>query len=387
MYIKRKIEKKIKKLAKEYPVVALTGPRQSGKTTLVKKIFPKKQYVSLENLDTRNFAKNDPRGFLQTYNNGVIIDEIQNVPELFSYIQEIVDTNKKDGEFILTGSQNFLLMESISQSLAGRVAITTLLPLSLDEIKNQTKSIELNNLLLTGQYPIIYNKKNIDVNEWYQNYIKTYIEKDVRFLLNIIDLNLFQRFVKLCAGRVGQILNLSSIANDCGISHNTAQAWISILEASYIVFLLYPYHKNFNKRIIKMPKLYFYDTGLALSLINLKNAEQLDIGPFKGGMFESFVISEILKKEYNKGNTPNIYFWRDKTGNEIDCLYEMDDKIRAIEIKSSKTIHGDFFKNLKYFQKISNDDMKLTLIYGGDQDEKRTYADVFTWRSFVSKML
>ena len=321
MYIHRTLEKKVKQLSRIYPAVALTGPRQSGKTTMVKKIFPDKKYLSLENLDTRAFAKNDPRGFLKTYKNGVIIDEAQNVPELFSYIQEIVDTNKKPGEFILTGSQNFLLMEKVNQSLAGRIAITTLLPLSVEEISKKAKRIQLNQVMLDGQYPIIYEKK-IDANEWYQNYIRTYLERDVRLMKNINDLNLFQKFIRLCAGRIGQILNLTSIANDCGISHNTIRGWLSVLEASYIIFLLPSYHKNFNKRLIKMPKIYFYDTGLAISLLGIENKDQFDINPFKGGLFESFIISEIIKKEYNKGQTPRIFFWRDKSGYEVYCLYE-----------------------------------------------------------------
>ncbi|MFH1564471.1 MAG: ATP-binding protein [bacterium] len=386
MYIDRTLEKKIKQLAKTYPVVALTGPRQSGKTTMVKKIFSGKKYISLENLDNRAFAKNDPRGFLKTYKNGAVIDEAQNVPELFSYIQEIVDTNKKPGEFILTGSQNFLLMEKINQSLAGRIAITTLLPLSMEEISKKTKKLQLNQLMLNGQYPIIYEKK-IDANEWYQNYIKTYIERDVRLMKNITDLNLFQKFVKLCAGRIGQILNLTSIANDCGVSHNVIRGWISILEASYIIFLLHPYYENFNKRLIKMPKIYFYDTGLAASLLGIEDKDKFDINPFKGGLFESFVISEIMKKEYNKGRTPNIYFWRDKTGHEIDCLYENKRKKYAIEIKSAKTINSDFFDNLNYLQKISkNNFTNSVLIYGGNEKQNRNDATVLGWNNFVSKL-
>jgi hypothetical protein len=386
MYINRILEKKIKQLAKTYPVIALTGPRQSGKTTLVKKIFPDKKYLSLENLDTRAFAQKDPRGFLKNYNSGMIIDEIQNVPELFSYIQEIVDTNKKSGEFILTGSQNFLLMEKVNQSLAGRVAITTLLPLCAEEINKKTKQTNLDRLLLNGSYPIIYEKK-IDAREWYQNYIKTYIERDIRTMKNITDLNLFQKFIKLCAARVGQILNLSSLANDCGVSHNTIRGWISVLEASYIIFLLHPYYENFSKRLIKMPKIYFYDTGLATSLLNIDDEDQLDISPFKGGLFESFVISEIIKNEFNKGLSPNIYFWRDKSGHEIDCLYESKRKKYAIEIKSAKTINNIFFDNLDYLQKISkNTFTDNVLIYGGSEKQTRNNATVLGWNNFISEL-
>ncbi|MBU2578533.1 ATP-binding protein [Patescibacteria group bacterium] len=386
MYIHRLLEKKFKQLSKTYPVVALTGPRQSGKTTLVKKIFPDKKYLSLENLDTRAFAQKDPKGFLKTYNKGVIIDEAQNAPELFSYIQEIVDVNKKSGEFILTGSQNFLLMEKINQSLAGRVAIVTLLPMSADELSEKLKRANLNRLMLDGLYPVIYEKK-IDAAEWYQNYIKTYIERDVRMMKNISDLNLFQKFIKLCAGRVGQILNLSSMANDCGVSHNTIKGWISIIEASYIIFLLYPYYENFSKRLIKMPKIYFYDTGLAASLLNINSEDQLDISPFKGGLFESFIISEIIKNEYNKGLSLNIYFWRDKSGHEIDCLYENKRKKYAIEIKSGKTINNDFFDSLNYLQKISkNIFTNLVLVYGGIEKQNRSNATVLGWNNFIAEL-
>lgn len=386
MYINRTIEKKIKQLSKTYPVIAVTGPRQSGKTTLVKKIFPDKKYLSLENLDTRAFAKKDPRGFLKTYSNGVIIDEIQNVPDLFSYIQEIVDTNKKPGEFILTGSQNFLLMEKINQSLAGRVAITTLLPLSLKELGARIEDTDLNQLMLKGLYPIIHEKK-IDAQEWYQNYIKTYIERDVRMMKNITDLNLFQKFIRLCAARVGQILNLSSIANDCGVSHNTINGWISILEASYIIFLLYPYYENFNKRLIKMPKIYFYDTGLASSLLNINDDDQMDINQFRGNLFESFVISEIIKNDYNKGFSPNIYFWRDKSGHEIDCLYENKKKKYAIEIKSAKTVNTNFFNNLDYIQKISKNTFdNPILIYGGTEKQIRKNGFVLGWKNFINEI-
>ncbi len=385
MYIHRILERKIKQLATGYPVIVLTGPRQSGKTTLVKKIFPEKKYVSLENLDTREFARKDPRGFLKTHSHGVIIDEAQNVPELFSYIQEIVDTNKKPCEFILTGSQNFLLMEKVSQSLAGRAAITTLLPLSTEEITPKNKRMRLNQLLLAGLYPAIYEKK-ISANEWYQNYIKTYIERDVRMMKNVTDLNLFQKFIKLCASRVGQILNLSSIANDCGVSHNTIRGWISVLEASYIIFLLHPYYENYSKRLIKMPKIYFYDTGLAASLLHIESEDQLDSSPIKGGLFESFVISEIMKNEFNRGLSPHIYFWRDKTGREVDCVYENKKKF-AIEIKSSETIHADFFKNLNYLQKISKNTFTSSiLVYGGTEKQIRSDALVLGWNGLTAEL-
>lgn len=381
MYIKRNLEKKISQLSKNYPVVAVVGPRQSGKTTLVKHLFPDKKYISLENVDTRSFAKNDPRNFLETYRDGVIIDEAQYAPELFSYIQEIVDTNQIKGEFILTGSQNFLLLEKITQSLSGRVAIATLLPLSLEELSKKQKNNPMEKILAKGFYPNAYQMK-IDAGEWYQNYIKTYLERDVRTMKNIGDLGIFQKFIKLCAGRIGQILNLSSLANDCGVSHNTIRSWISILEASYVIFLLQPYYENFNKRLIKMPKIYFYDTGVASSLLGVSNHKQLSSHPFIGGLFESFIISELIKKSFNNGLNPDIYYWRDKTGHEVDCLYKSGGKNFAIEIKSAKTINSDFFNNLDYLQNISkNKFTDFILVYGGEDNQQRKNAQVLSWKS------
>ncbi|EKE21377.1 MAG: hypothetical protein ACD_7C00266G0013 [uncultured bacterium] len=383
MYIHRILEKKVKKLAKEYPIIAVTGPRQSGKTTMVRKLFPEKSYVSLENIDIRNFASSDPRGFLETYSKGAILDEIQNVPELFSYLQEIVDTDKKMGAFILTGSQNFLLMEKINQSLAGRVAIIILLPLSVRELEKATLSKHsLESHILKGMYPRIYETK-IEHSGWYQNYIKTYIERDVRMIKNIGDLAVFQKFMQLCANRVGQILNLSSIANDLGVSHNTIKEWISILEASYIIFLLQPYHNNFNKRLIKMPKIYFYDMGVLSTLLKINSKDDLESHPFKGGIFESFVISEVFKNNFNAGKTPSVYFWRDKTGHEIDCLIEESNRKIAVEIKSAKTIGSDFFVNLDYLQKISDNLFDQgVLVYNGIEQKRSNYR-VLDWKKFL----
>ncbi len=320
--ITRVISDKLKSLYRKFPVVSVVGPRQSGKTTLVKNVFPRLKYVSLEELDNREFALRDPRGFLSTYDNGAIIDEAQRVPDLFSYIQTEVDKKDSPGQFILTGSQNILLHENVSQTLAGRVAILRLLPFSLEELKNTPYgSWQSDRYIYTGFYPRIYDKK-INPADWYPNYIQTYVEKDVRLMKNISDLNTFQKFIKLCAGRTGQILNLSSLGNECGITHNTAKSWLSILEAGYIIFLLKPYHKNFNKRLIKMPKLYFYDTGLACFLLGIQNTSQLATHYLRGSLFESFVLSELIKERFNKGIEPNCYYWRDKTGNEIDCVIE-----------------------------------------------------------------
>jgi len=384
--LKRILSKKLKYLALRFPVVSVMGPRQSGKTVLVKSVFPDKEYVNLEDLDTREFALNDPRGFLATYNKGVIIDEAQRAPALFSYIQAVVDRSHKAGRFILTGSQNILLQENISQTLAGRIAILKLLPFSLDELKNtRYEPDNAEEYIFTGSYPRIYDKR-IKPHDWYPNYIQTYVEKDVRLIKNISDLNTFQKFIKLCAGRVGQVLNLLSLGNDCGISHNTAKAWISILESTYIVFLLRPYHKNFNKRLIKMPKLYFYDTGLACSLLGIQNKQQLSTHYSAGSIFESFVLSEIVKYRLNKGLEPYCYYWRDRTGNEVDCIIENGKSLVSVEIKFSKTITDDFFNGLRYWSKIAGKTKRSQscLIYNGKEHQQRSLVEVIGWNNISS---
>lgn len=384
--IKRELYKKLTSAAKAFPIVAVVGPRQSGKTTLVKMTFPDKSYVSMEDLDMREYATNDPRGFLSDYAKGAILDEIQRTPQLFSYLQTNVDTHSKPGRFILTGSQHFLLQQNISQTLAGRVAILKLLPFSLNELLYKTH-FSFNNYeeyLFRGFYPRIYDKK-ISPRDWYPNYIQTYIERDLRLIKNITNLNAFQTFLKMCAGRVGQILNLSSLASDCGITHNTAKSWISVLEASFIIFLLRPHYKNFNKRLIKMPKLYFYDPGLVSSLLGIETKKQILTHSLKGNIFESFILSEILKNKYNKGFDSDIYFWRDKTGHEIDCLIEKTSRLTPIEIKSGKTLTKDQFKNLIYWNKLSKTDPKKTyVVYGGDITQKRSYGNLIGWKNINS---
>lgn len=376
---------KLRFLASKFPVVSVIGPRQSGKTTLVRDVFSRMDYVSLEDLDTREFALNDPRGFLATYNKGAVIDEVQRAPKLFSYIQTAVDSRSKTGQFILTGSQNILLGENLSQTLAGRAAILKLLPLSLEELKNTAYELpSAEDYIFTGFYPRIYDKKIAPV-DWYPNYIQTYVERDVRLIKNISDLNVFQRFVRMCAGRIGQMLNLSSLGNDCGITHNTARAWLSILETSYLVFLIRPYYKNFNKRLVKMPKLYFYDTGLACSLLGIQNRQQLETHYLKGSLFESFVLAEIVKNRFNEGLEHNCYYWRDKSGNEIDCLIETGGSLVQVEIKSGKTIVDDFFEGLRYWDKLADRNSKnLYLIYNGEEDQRRTFATVLGWKSITS---
>lgn len=386
MIIKRNITQKLKYLATKFPVISVLGPRQSGKTTLVKDVFPDYIYVSLEDIDVRRFAQDDPRGFLQKNHNenGIILDEIQHVPELLSYIQTHVDSNEKTGYFILTGSQNFLITEAISQTLAGRIAIFTLLPLSIDELeKNELLHGTPEKAVFYGCYPRIY-KKNIFPTDFYPSYITTYLERDVRQIKNISDLAMFQKFMKLCAGRIGQLVNLTSLSNDCGVSLNTVKSWISLLEASYIVFTLQPHYKNFSKRLVKAPKIYFYDTGLACSLLGINSEEQLYSHYLRGGLFESYIISDLMKKFYNIGSIPSIYFWRDKVGNEIDCLIDVGGKLIPIEIKSSKTIMDNYFDGLEYWNSISEppaDPRNSYVIYAGDSSQDRKKGNIVDWKS------
>jgi predicted AAA+ superfamily ATPase len=383
--IKRIMAVKLKKLASKLPVVSVIGPRQSGKTTLVRNVFADMDYVSLEDLDTREFAISDPRGFLASHNRGVVIDEVQRVPHLFSYIQTAVDSKDKSGQFILTGSQNILLQENLSQTLAGRVAILRLLPLSIEELKNTNYDLNSSEeYLFKGLYPRIYDKK-IGPADWYPNYVQTYVERDVRLIKNISDLNAFQRFVRMCAGRTGQCLNLSSLGNDCGITHNTAKSWLSVLEATYLVFLIQPYYRSLNKRLIKMPKLYFYDTGLACSLLGVQSVAQLNTHYLKGSLFESFVISEIVKHRFNRGMEHNCFYWRDKKGNEIDCIIETVDSVLRLEIKAGKTIAEDFFVGLRYWDKLAGKaGGNAYVVYGGDENQKRTSASVVSWKNITS---
>lgn len=379
--IPRQMISKLQDLATKFPIIAVIGPRQSGKTTLVQHTFPDLPYVSLENLDHREFAATDPRGFLAHYSEGAIFDEIQRVPLLFSYMQSVVDATQKLGQFILTGSHNFLLLESINQSLAGRVAILKLLPLSLSELRNANFPMtESDQYLFQGFYPRIYDRE-IPAPDWYPNYIQTYIERDVRLIKNISDLNTFHRFLRLCAGRIGQILNLSSLGDDCGISHNTASSWLSILEASFIIFLLRPHFKNFNKRMIKMPKLYFYDPGIAVSLLGIENQSQLATHYLRGSLFEGMIIAELIKYRYNSGMEPSCYFWRDKTGLEIDCLIEKADRLIPVEIKAGKTITADYFHNLQSWEKLAGTDSKTpVVIYAGTENQKRAVGNVVSWK-------
>ncbi len=370
-----------------FPVISLTGPRQSGKTTLVKSLFPEYAYVNLENLHQRSAALEDPRGFLKEHQQrGIVIDEAQKVPELFSYLQGIVDDSQLMGRYILTGSHNFLLLEQITQSLAGRVAVTHLLPFTTDELEGHVITLDapLDDILFTGMYPPIYGRK-MEPTDFFPSYLQTYIERDVRLIKNIGNLNQFTRFLLLCAGRIGQLLNLSSIGNEIGIDAKTVRSWVSILEASFIIFLLPPYFKNYNKRLVKQPKLYFYDTGLVCSLLDLRASSQLKQFYLRGNLFENFVISECVKRRMHGGNRSNAYFWRDNAGNEIDLLLNNGPTLSAIEIKSAQTVSQEFFRGLTRFRAYSGiSEDACYLIYGGADKLKRKEAQVFSWRNINS---
>jgi predicted AAA+ superfamily ATPase len=387
MFIERKIAPRLKKLSAQFPVLGILGPRQSGKTTIAKALFPSYKYINLEELDTRRFAQEDPKRFLKALEaeQGAILDEIQRVPDLLSYIQVHVDQWQKPGFFILTGSENILHNHHISQTLAGRIALITLLPLSLDELeKASLLPTELEKVLFQGFYPSIYAKR-IDPKEWIQSYIQTYIERDVRHLKQITDLSLFQKFLHLCAGRVGQLLDLTSIGNDCGITAHTVRSWLSILEATYVIFLLQPYYKNFNKRVIKAPKLYFYDSAVACNLLSIQSPNDLLTHYLRGGLFESMILADLIKQRCNIGLSSNLYFWRDKSGYEVDCILEQANQLVPIEIKSSETINTDFFSNLtKWNDLVGSEISNGYVVYGGPEKQVRNKGTILSWRHLQS---
>jgi hypothetical protein len=386
----------LRRAARQYPVVSLTGPRQSGKTTLARAAFPGHDYVTLEDPDLQQFALEDPRGFLGQFRGKVILDEVQRAPALFSYIQGIVDRSPSRGRFVLTGSRNFLLMRSISQTLAGRCAILHLLPFSLSELEKRDplqlsrlgKTIParrrvsrsgLLEILFRGFYPRIHDRR-LPPQEWLRNYYQTYVERDVREIVNVGDLETFGRFVRLCAGRNGQLLNLSSLAVDCGITHSTGRRWLSILEAIFLVTLLRPHHRNFSKRLVKSPKLYFLDSGLLCYLLRIRSPEDLGIHSARGSVFESFVVSEFVKSRLHRGEEPDVYFWRDSTGHEIDVLIDLGRKLIPVEVKSGQTVAGDFLDGLRYWRDLAG--MKsgpAALVYAGDRSFRREGVAVYSW--------
>jgi len=379
--IQRAAQHKLTQLGDTFKAIAVIGPRQSGKTTLVKVTFPEKPYLSLENPDTRNFALEDPRGFLQNLPNGAILDEVQRTPLLFSYLQEILDNSNQKGLFILTGSNNFLLQESISQSLAGRVGYLNLLPFSVKELLLENLLPETDEeVMVNGFYPPIYDQR-ISSLDWVPNYIKTYIEGDVRQIKNVSDLLIFEKFMSVLAGRTSQELNLTSISNEVGVDLKTVQSWIGILESSFIIYLLKPHFQNYNKTIVKRPKVYFYDTGLVCSFLRISTISQLENHPLKGAIFETMVVIEMVKKYTNQGINPPLFYWRDKTGHEIDLIIDKGNLLTPIEIKSSKTINSDFFKNLKYWNHLSKMN-KAVLIYSGIQEQNRSDGTLITnWKN------
>lgn len=363
-----------------YPIVVVTGPRQAGKSTLIRESLPDWEMLSLEDLDLRRFAQQDPRGFLKLYPAPLIIDEVQRVPELLSYIQTIVDSSGKMGQYVLSGSQQFSLLAGITQSLAGRASLIELHPLRLKELQdNGDAKQSLDQLMLQGGYPAVHARK-LDPTRYYADYVASYIERDVRSLSAVQDLGNFQRFMRLCAARTGQLLNLNSLASDCGISHPTAQSWMNLLEASYVVRRIAPYHRNFGKRLVKAPKLYFLDTGLCAWLLGITTAQQMASHYARGALFETWVVTEAIKWRAVRGDKQPIYFWRDNIGNEIDLLLEQNGQITLVEVKSGQTFQSEWLRGLDAVQRHLGEPVQRALIYGGDTPQTRTNIDVVPWR-------
>lgn len=380
MSVLRTIKKEMDIYKQKYPILALTGPRQSGKTTFLKKDFADYRYVNLENPDFRSFAEEDPNGFLKKYDKYVIFDEVQRVPFLFSYLQTKVDEDQIMGQYIISGSQNFHLLQNITQSLAGRVAIFKLLPFDISEMRSaDLLPDDYAVLVQRGSYPAIYDR-DIASKVFYSNYIQTYIERDLSELIHVKDLRLFRNFISLCAGRAGQLLNLNALANECGISQPTAKAWLSVLESSFIVFQIQPYFSNFNKRITKSSKLFFYDSGLLSFLLKIKDADSLKISKHKGAVFENFIVSEFVKLNYHQNKLRDIFFWRDAVGHEVDLVWQDDEQLNLMEIKASETIVPSMFKGLEYFDSKAASLVKSKmLVHTGMFHQDRTNLVVQSW--------
>jgi uncharacterized protein len=367
-------------MAAQFKAVAVTGPRQSGKTTLCKQQFPELPYVSLENLDERGRAERDPRGFLKRFPDGCVLDEVQRVPDLFSYLQEVLDKEQRPGRYILTGSQQFGVMAQISQSLAGRVGLLTLLPFSASELSaNGYLPQSWPEAIFRGGYPPLYDQ-GIDPGFWLNAYIATYVERDVRQIVNVQDTSLFQRFLGLCAGNIGQLFNASRIGNDCGLNHGTVSRWFSILESSYITFRLNPHHSNFRKRLVKTPKIYFWDTGLAVQLLGIETPSQLLTHPLRGALFENWIVVELMKLRVNQGRRSNLYFWRNNTGLEIDVLADFAGRLLPIEIKSGATFSTDWLSGIRRWTELAGDAaMEPWLFYTGEVDSKESGIHLLPW--------
>jgi predicted AAA+ superfamily ATPase len=394
MFKNRHLSEHLKAAAGRFPILVVTGPRQSGKTTLLRALFSDYRYVSLEDPDVRKFAQEDPRGFIKTQGHFVIFDEIQRTPDLFSYLQSRVDEPSKAAQYILTGSNNFLMMENVSQSLAGRAGIFHLLPFEQSELIGTSQSLcgvargqtsistpgshSPWDCIWAGFYPRIHTE-GMPPQSWLQSYYQTYLERDVRNLLQVGDIDSFSRFVRLVAGRTGQLVDLSGLGADAGVSHTTAKRWLSVLNTSFVTFTLNPYFRNFNKRLIKSPKIYFYDSGLLCFLLGIRNAEQLVVHPMRGQIFESFVVAEFMKHYHHAALIPPLYFWRDSAGHEIDLIVEEGNNLWAYEIKSGQTVASDSFDGLKYWRALSEDNKNTSLIYTGDHAESRSVAEVYSW--------
>ena len=381
----RALSSTLLRLSQSFPIVAITGPRQSGKTTLARAVFADKPYVSLEDPIERAFAIEDPRGFLVRFQEGAVFDEAQRWPDLFSHLQGMVDAQPAPGRYVLTGSQQFGLLAGIGQSLAGRVGLTRLLPLAYSEQPATAQKLDINASLLLGGYPALHTQR-VAASDWFASYVATYVERDVRQVLNVQDLGTFQRFLRLCAGRSGQLLNLSALAGEAGISHSTARAWLSVLEASDLIYLLPPYLRNFGKRLVKTPKLYFLDVGLACWLLGIRTSDVLALHPGRGALFETWVIAEFVKSRFNCGLPADLYFWRDNNGLEADLVFEVGNRLQPVEIKSGQTVTRDYVRAGNAAARFAGEEaLQPWLIYGGDESYERSGLRVIGWRKLAAE--